>query len=154
MLEKTDHSLIFLIGKRERELLTAILRRYPVMIAAHYGNRVHGANSEPLKNQELLQEALAEQQKENRRQLEELLAQSGRFSEDELGFRFHLAPGELEWVLQILNDVRVGSWVQLGEPDGDSPLLDANITEQSVQLAWTMEMAGLFEHELLKALSS
>jgi len=86
--------------------------------------------------------------------LEELLGQSGRFSEDELGFRFHLAPGELEWVLQILNDVRVGSWVQLGEPDGDSPLLDVNITEQSVQLAWTMEMAGLFEHELLKALSS
>jgi hypothetical protein len=155
LLEKTNNSSLFLNGKKERELLAAILQRYPVLIASHFSERsMAGGHSESVKNHELLQEALAEQQRENKRQLEEMLCQPGRFVEDELGFKFHLSGEEVEWLLQVLNDVRVGTWVQLGEPESESYLLNTQITEQNLHLAWTMEMAGLFQHELLKALKS
>jgi hypothetical protein len=151
LANKDDKGFTFLVGKKERELMISLLRRYPVIIGAHFKDRPK--RKKPTKNEELLQEALDEQQKENRTQLEEMLAESGRFEEDELGFRFHLKAEEMEWLLQIFNDVRVGSWIQLGEPEVESgfAILEQRLDEQTVQMAWTMEMAGLFEHELLEA---
>lgn len=153
LLKHDGSHLVFLIGKRERELLATLLRRYPVIIGAHYRSRHPAKTEEAKKNQELLEEALAEQQKENRRLVEQMLAESGRFKEAELGFTFSVTPSEAEWMLQVLNDVRVGSWIQLGEPDTSKTVLP-EATEQNVQLAWAMEVAGHFQHALLEAVSS
>ena len=79
-----------------------------------------------------------------------MLKEAGRFTEDELGFTFALKPGELEWLLQVLNDIRVGSWVRLGEP-AENSISSLEPTEENVQLAWALEIAGLFEHTLLAA---
>ncbi len=136
--------------------MAAILRRYPMIVAAHFKNRPAGKESRKNPDEDLIQEALSDQQMENKRQLEELLTQPARFADDELGFRFALTHGEVEWLLQMFNDVRVGCWIQLGEPDVNSSYVppDQKLNEQIVQLAWTMEMAGLFLHELLQAVSS
>jgi hypothetical protein len=53
-------------------------------------------------------------------------------------------------VLQVLNDIRVGSWVQLGEPNINTRELP-ELSEQNMQYAWAIEMAGLFQHTLLEA---
>jgi hypothetical protein len=153
LIKREEAHYTFLIGKREREMFFALLRRYPVVIGAHYRTRHPVKTDEAKKNQQLLEEALAEQQKENRKQLELMLKQNGRFVENDLGFTFRLNESEMEWLLQVLNDIRVGSWVQLGEPNPDaSPQLP--LTEQNMQLAWAMEMAGLFQHSLLEATQS
>ena len=153
LLHRTESACTFLIGKRERDLFLALLRRYPVLSGAHYRSR-GGAKSEAARaNQELLEEALAEQQRENRRSLEEMLAQPGRFQENELGYTFALSASELEWMLQILNDIRVGSWVQLGEPKNDLRGLP-EINEQNIEVAWALEVAGNFEHSLLEAVDA
>jgi len=153
LLAKDDKSFTFLIGKREREMMTGILRRYPMIIANHFKNRWAGQSVHP--TDELIQEALAEQQRENKKQLEEMLAQPGRFAEDEMGFRFSIAASEMEWLLQMFNDVRVGCCIQRGEPDPNKGHMppEQKINEQTVQLAWTMEMAGLFVHEILEAIT-
>lgn len=153
LLQRTETGYTFLIGKRERELLFALLGRYPVLGSTHFRTRGGKVEKEPDANQTLLEEALAEQQRENRRHLEEILNQPGRFHEDELGYKFSLSPSEVEWLLQVLNDIRVGSWVQLGEPDISVRHLP-ELNEQNVQLAWALEMAGLFEHSLIEAASS
>lgn len=153
LLERNEAGYIFLIGKRERELLSSLLRRYPVLGTTHFRPRGSNAQTTADENQTLLEEALAEQQRENRRNLEEMLNQPGRFKENEFGFTFHLNGAELEWILQVLNDIRVGSWVQLGEPDTNARQLP-ELNEESMQLAWAIEMAGLFEHSLLEAASS
>lgn len=153
LLQRTESGYTFLIGKRERELLTSLLGRYPVLGSTHFRTRGPRPPTDKESNQALLEEALAEQQRENRRSLEEMLSQAGRFEENELGFTFILSPGELEWMLQILNDIRVGSWVRLGEPDINTRHLP-ELNEENVQLAWALEMAGLFEHSLLEAASS
>jgi hypothetical protein len=152
LLNRTESGFTFLIGKRERELLLALLRQYPVLKTAHYRSRGGAKSQSARENQELLEEALAEQQRENRRNLDEMLAQAGRFQETELGFQFTVSASELEWLLQVLNDIRVGSWVQMGEPDTNREL--PKLTDENVQLAWAIEMAGLFEHTLLEAANS
>ncbi len=153
LIKRDDTHFTFLIGKREREMLFALLRRYPVVIAAHFRTRHPGKADEARDHLHFLEEALAEQQREHRKELEQMLTQSGRFTENDLGFTFRLDSSELEWLLQVLNDIRVGSWVQLGEPNPDSAPQIA-LTEQNMQLAWAMEMAGLFQHSLLEATQS
>jgi hypothetical protein len=150
LLHRSESAFTFRIGKREREVFLGLLRRYPVLKTAHFRSR-GGAKSEAARsNQELLEEALAEQQRENRRNLEEMLAQPGRFQESELGYNFTLSGSELEWLLQVLNDIRVGSWVQLGEPDTNLAGVP-DINEKNIEVAWAIEIAGRFEQTLLDA---
>ena len=40
-----------------------------------------------------------------------------RFTWRKTGCRLSLSQADLEWLLQILNDIRVGSWVILGSPE-------------------------------------
>jgi hypothetical protein len=124
-----------------------------VVIGGHFRARHPVRTDESQKNQQLLEEALAEQQRENRAQLEAMLNQNGRFAENDLGYTFRLGSSDIEWLLQVLNDIRVGSWVQLGEPNPDTSA-QIPVTEQNMQLAWAMEMAGLFQHSLLEAIQS
>ena len=64
----------------------------------------------------MLDEALAEQRKENKQLVEKFLADADRFQETEGDVRMTLTAGEIEWLLQVLNDVRVGNWILLGRP--------------------------------------
>ena len=142
----------FLIGKRERDLLLSLLQRYPIVNSAHFRTRDPNKSEEAQKNHELLEEALAEQQRENRKQLEQMLNEPGRFVESDLGFTFRLSFSEIEWLLQVLNDIRVGAWIQLGQPGpGPEPELTRPLDEQTMVLAWTVEIAGLFQSALLQA---
>lgn len=149
-IKREETHCSFLIGKREREMLFALVQRYPVMLGAHFKSRNPPKTDEAKKNQDLLEEALAEQQKENRKQIEQMLAENGRFVENDLGYTFRLSYSEIEWLLQVLNDIKVGSWIQLGEPDLSSTKTPP-LNEQTILLAWAMEIAGIFQHALLEA---
>ena len=60
-----------------------------------------------------------------------------------------LKGAELEWLLQVLNDVRVGSWLKLGQPDeNQSP----DVTPENFQFVLAMEVCGAFQSALLAAL--
>jgi hypothetical protein len=153
VIKREETHCSFLIGKREREMLFSLLQRYPAVLTAHYRDRNPPKDHDAKKNQELLQEALAETQKETRKQLEQMLAEPGRFIENDFGYTFKLSHSEIEWMLQMLNDVRVGSWIQLGEPNPDSADSPEKppLNEQTVMLYWSMEIAGLFQHALLES---
>ena len=151
LVKQDEKSLTFLVGKRERDVLVALLLRYPVLATTHFFDRKPPQSRETAQDDALLQEALAEQQKASRKLLEEWLKQEGRFLETDLGYTFTLSTTEVEWMLQVLNDVRVGTWVQLGEPNGKTPPA-IELTEESMHRVWALEMAGLFQHRLLEAL--
>ena len=118
-----------------------------------YGSKFHKLSQsrrlpEPEANQRLLDEALAEQRAENKKQLEALLADPRRFAHTETGGRLSLSPAEVEWVLQVLNDIRVGSWIMLGSPDEKR----AELNEGTAPDLAAMETAGYFQMQLLQAL--
>ncbi|HVY70208.1 MAG TPA: hypothetical protein VHH73_09790, partial [Verrucomicrobiae bacterium] len=57
---------------------------------------------------------------------------------------------ELEWLLQILNDIRVGSWVRLGAPDLD--MVKPEVTPDNLRYAWALDVSGCFQAALLRAI--
>src|SRR6266700_1113824 len=108
------NKLILQLGKPEKHLLFELLKLYPRIPAAHCKLTKSGRLPDQEASQKLLEEALAEQRSENKRQLLALLADPARLQESEGVCRLSLSRGDIEWLLQVLNDIRVGSWILLG----------------------------------------
>jgi hypothetical protein len=148
LVRSTKTRLLFHLGRRETRLLLQILKLYPRVPPAHHQLTRSPSLPDHEANQHLLDEALAEQRAENRQQLLALLADPRRFVRIETGSRLSLPCGEVEWLLQVLNDIRIGSWVHLGAPEEKLPELnDSNAPD-----FLAMEMAGYFQMHLLEAL--
>lgn len=144
-----DH-LVFQMGKREKSLLFQLLRMYPVVPPAHHQISTMEDWPKRESTQHLLDEALAEHRAENRRQLMAMIEDPKRFEEASTGYRLRLTPGEVEWLLQVLNDIRVGSWLLLGEPD-ERHGKRLRISLKNARHLWAMELAGHFQFVLMSA---
>ncbi len=149
-ITRTATRFVFHLGKRDKHFFVELLKRYPCMPPAHQRLSKSPPPSEEQSDQHLLDEALAEQRAENRKQLDSLLADQNRFKETESGCRLSLTPGDVEWLLQVLNDIRVGSWVRLGSPEPKLEL--ATLNNLTAPDFWAMELAGYFQMHLLEAL--
>jgi hypothetical protein len=149
LIRGSQAKLLFHLAQREANLLLQVLKLYPRVPSAHQPLSKSGRVPDRQENQRLLDEALAEQRAANKKQLQTLLADPKRFRRLNAGFHLSLTRAEAEWVLQVLNDIRVGSWIILGSPEGKLEGLNARTARDF----WAMEMAGYFESELLEALS-
>ena len=149
LLRSGKSTLAFQLSAREKQLLLETLELYPLVPAAHHRLSHKHDKPEADENQRLLEESLAEQRKENRTHVQAMLEQPDRFRETKGSFQFTLKHPEVEWLLQVLNDVRVGSWLALGEPEqGTLPPM----SEQNFRYLVAMEVCGAFESLLLSAL--
>jgi len=148
LIQATQSRLLFQLGYREERLLLHILGLYPCVPPAHRQLSKGGRLPEPEANQRLLDEALAEHRADNKKQLQALLADQRRFEHTETGARLSLSPAHVDWVLQVLNDVRVGCWVLLGSPEE----MAVDLNETTAPHFRAMEMAGYFQAQFLEAL--
>jgi len=144
---RAEDKYVFQLFRREKQLLIALLKLYPCITSVQ---QLSQSAALPEASQRLLEEALSEQRAENKRQVQALLKDPNRLQPTDTGCRLKLSPGELEWLLQILNDIRVGSWVQLGSPEQKMEL--ALLNDKTAPHLWAMEMAGYFQMELLAAI--
>jgi hypothetical protein len=151
--QKTDaaeRSFMFQIDAREEGLLLVILRLYPVL-----ENGYHRLSKDPQNagsaEQRLLEESMAQQRAAHRRKLDELFLAPQRFFKQAAGGRRLILSGEqFEWLLQVLNDIRVGSWVRLGCPDLEASAPSAP-TRASARYLEAMHLSGHFQMALLEA---
>jgi hypothetical protein len=150
LIRVTKGNFLFHLGKREKILLTQVLRLYPRIPPATFRLSKSGGLPDAEANQRLLDESLAEQREANRKTLDAFLGDPRRFTDTETGSRLSLSPSELEWLLQILNDVRVGSWIILGSPEQAMEFKLLN--EKTAADFWAMEMSGQFQMRFLEAL--
>jgi hypothetical protein len=150
LIRASPGKLLFHLSKRERNLLVEVLKLYPRIPSGHQplSKSLKIPNREA--NQRLLNEALAEQRAECKKHLHSFLADPRRFEEDQTGCRFGLSASEPEWLLQILNDIRVGSWINLGSPE--PPLEIKLLNAKTAPDFWAMEMAGHFQMQLIAAM--
>jgi hypothetical protein len=148
-----DESIIFQLSNRERETLIQILQAYPVVPPAHQPVSKELKNPHVTEFQHLLDEALAEQRAANKRHLDDWLAVPERFQKSKGGSRFTLERSDSEWLLQVLNDIRVGHWLRLGSPEpGDLKPHKLGLKRLPTWLA--MEMSGYFQMGILDALEN
>jgi hypothetical protein len=151
LLRANAEALVFLLGKRDYVILRAVLSRYPAIPPGHrrLSRELRGEAADD--NQRLLDDALAEQRAENRQRLLTFLQEPGRFTQLKQSWRFTLTPADADWLLQVLNDIRVGSWIQLGSPDFEAGE-KVDLSEETAPYFWAMEAAGEYEFDLLRAL--
>ena len=153
LLRSTGGGFGIQFERRERRLLLGILQLYPLVPASYHRLSKTADPEEIAADQSLLDEALAAQKTENQRQLLAMLNVPGRFKREADGYELTLSANQVDWFLQVLNDVRVGSWLKLGCPD-PSKEPPAEPTEENVHYYVAMEFCGVVQSLLLQALDT
>ena len=152
LIRTKREKLVFEISLPEKRLLFEVLKLYPLISATHHRLSKSAKAAKHDENQRLLEESLTAQREENRKNVRAMLVEPGRFQAADSGFQLTLSGPEIEWLLQVLNDVRVGSWIALGSPDPEQGK-KTTFDEKTVPHFRTMELAGAFETVFLDALS-
>jgi hypothetical protein len=145
-----EQLLVFLLTTRERDMLIQLLSTYPVVPPAHHAVSKDQSDPRLSEHQRLLDEALAEQRAANRRHVEQWLAKPQIFERAKAGWRLAIPRDDIEWLLQVLNDVRVGNWLRLGRPADYSEAPPADLSKAEAWFA--MQLSGYFEASLVAAL--
>ena len=135
-ITRAANTFVLHLGKREKLLFSELLDLYPRVPSAHHRSRKSKNTPTNESTQKLLDEALAEQRAENKKQLQKLLQDPERAKDSELGLRLTLYASYMDWRLQILNDIRVGCWVLLGSPEPKEEL--ALLDETTAPHFWSM----------------
>ena len=149
LIRQDGEAYLFHISKREKGLLFEVLKLYPLIPIAHH--RVSRTNAAPaMESQKLLEGALAESTRENKRQLLAMVNRETHPQESDGVYRLILSASQMEWLLQVLNDIRVGSGLILGEPDEKQGKPIA-LNDDNARYYAAMEFCGLFQMTLLDA---
>ena len=123
------------------------MRQLPVAVGL-VGDADSGRGAEL---QKLLEETLAERQRQNKQQLLAMLKDPQRFKETAGGgCRLTLTPSQMEWLLQVVNDIRVGSWLVLGQPD-EKKGKPIELNNENARYYAAMEFCGYLQLALLDA---
>lgn len=128
----------------EPALLLHLLSLYPLVPATYH--RVTQDKNFPhrLENQQLLDEAIQSQREQNKKEILALIKSPKRFNEAEGVASIAFARADLEWLLQVVNDVRVGCWIALGSPGYEKKKI-VRPDKEAMRHAMFMEIAGGFE---------
>ncbi len=147
LIQADQENLQFEMAHPEKFLLQQVLQCYPLVPATYHRLSKQKSDSNHEENQRLLEEALQAQRQEHRQQIEALLNDAKRFEVCAAGYEVRFSRVEMEWLLQVINDVRIGSWIAAGSP---SPKAEPNPppTKQTMM----MEFAAYFEMCFLRAL--
>jgi hypothetical protein len=142
--------LRFQISKLEKALLLATVQVFPVLDPAYHRLTKNPKDARPAE-QRLLEEAMERQKNEHKARLDKFLrAEAPVFQESGDELYLSLSSEQLEWLLQVLNDIRVGSWVQLGSPDTDVVRRNA-LSPNEARAVAAMDMSAYFQSGLLEA---
>ena len=150
LLSRDDHHCQLSFTTQEKDLLLALLPQYPKLPADYHQTRQASDTDDEAKK--LLEDALADHRQKTRAATQSFLEDKASFQPAGENWTLTLTHSETEWLLQVLNDLRVGSWIALGSPtqDEEGSYLDLeNITPENLNDLWTMEICGALQHELL-----
>ena len=148
-LVKSDgETFRFELSGEEKRALFTVIGMYPLVPVAHH-RLTHSIKGKD--GQELLEEALTEHRNAQGKHVKAMLRAKSRFRATKEGWHFSLKAVQMEWLLQVLNDVRVGSWLALGAPEGPREMLKT-LNARTARQFQIMEAAGLFQMVLLQAM--
>jgi len=154
LLRQENDRFEFRLTRREQEVFRHVLEAYPATPPEHHRLSRGTAPGARDPNQALLSESMAALKAEWRQRLEAFLANGKRFVRDGSGYRLVLEREEIEWLLRVLNDVRVGSWVRLGCPDSWGAVAGLKTLKagpEAMRHALLLEVAAHFQYTLLAA---
>lgn len=147
LLHVTGQEVVFAIRPAELRMLLIVLGSFPVLNRAQTLTK-SGDEEQLADAQKLLDEAMSGHWNTMHRELQTWLKAPDRFRKLDRHLEWRIENERREWLLQVLNNVRVGSWLELGSPEN----LEAahhEAGEDAVPHLALMEMAGMFQSALL-----
>ena len=149
-------NLVLVLRPRDREQWIFLLQRYPVYPASHHRLSLSPDAQTLAEQQQFLEETLTEQQRANQTLIEKFVRERLAPPPDEdenspRAMRLTLTRAEVDWLLEVFNDVRVGFWVRLGRPDSEQMHSAQLMAARPLECA-SMELAAWAESFLLGAL--
>lgn len=148
LLEATEHDLIFAMSPNQRATFERVLREYPANTGQKTALSRTCEEDELTDAQEFLEEAMAERRTENQRNVRNFLREPGRFEELEDEIQLRLRRTRVNWLLEVLNEIRVGHWHEIGSPEIEETVL----TPENVEVYISMQLCAEFQMVLLSAL--
>lgn len=146
-LDPRGELLSFQITIRERFLLLQALHRYPMLSAAHH--RIsHVQTPELAEAQKLLDEAIAEQHLTAKIRISELLTDGQCLKTTPHGCTLTVTSAQRELLLQCLNDIRIGCWIEIGSPEEEQRKAIPH-TESNVKHLMLMDLCAYFQYGLI-----
>jgi hypothetical protein len=150
LIRSSRKTFTFGLDEGEKMLLLEVIQLYPLVPPSHHRLSKGSQSALRPEDDQLLEEALAEQRRDNRKQILEMLEQPEKFRKLKNGaLRISLTPAEIESLLQMLNDVRVGAWMALGQPE-EINLVEAD--SENGLFVLSLQVADHFQASLLAAL--
>ena len=147
LLRRQKEKLVFSLNLVEQRIFLEILGLYPLVPASHQKLSTKLQDPKILEAQHLLDEALAEQRAHHKERVEAWLKEKGRFRRTKAGVNLAIPHSDTEWLLQILNDIRIGSWLLLGSPN-DRP--EPEEIDEELHPIWAaLEVTSIFQMALL-----
>ena len=128
----------------EKSLLQHLFSLYPLVPATYHRLTKDRQLPQREENQQLLNDALKAQRQQNKKEVLALLNEPGRFAEKDGVSQATFSRADLEWLLQVVNDVRIGCWIALGSP-GYEPKKKIAPGAEAMRHTMFMEIAGAFE---------
>jgi hypothetical protein len=141
----------FEMSGQEKSVLVMLLNLFPQVPAAHHDLSRNTELPGDAANQRLLEESLKAQKSETQQWLAKAFRASERFKPGKTGFYLAVKRPEIELLLQVLNDVRIGSWLALGSPDFEQKKKTVP-NRQTAPLVYRMEVAAWFQMFFIKAI--
>jgi hypothetical protein len=135
------------LNPAETDYLRSLLNRFP--ITANSTVKISRTTGDPqtVDREKLLNESLADHRKMLKKNAASLMA-ARKFKARGKNRLWCINSEEREILFQILNDLRVGSWRALGEPENLEPQT-LNSTGTDRVFYRIMNLAGYFEYNLL-----
>ena len=147
LLSRSDWQWQYFLTAHEADVLAGLLKRFPFTELAP--RQISQIEDDPAmaEREKLLNESLAEHRKELARVALTLLGKD-TWKKSGHGAFLTLSPHSRDLLLQILNDIRIGCWRALGEPeDLDKPAKKTSAKGPGYR--HLMDLAGYFEANLL-----
>lgn len=149
LVERDQNQLTFELNERQKLLLERILLDYPVAEHGHHAISKSSESVELPDHQELLEEALAENRAEMKRRVRNFLRDPRRFVRSDAGWRVSILARQFDWLLQVLNEIRIGSWHRLNCPETE----DFELMKDDPEAFVRMSITGQLQQNLLLALN-
>ena len=147
LLKQVRNGWEYELNQQEAMCLRTLIRDFPLTPVTRAQATKTESGRKAAEREQLLNESLAEHRLDLKRRATKLLA-SGKLKAGQAGWRLRLNLEEREILLQLFNDIRVGSWRALGEPEDLESITPAR-SEKEMSFHTLMQLAGYFEVKLL-----
>jgi hypothetical protein len=147
LVKRSKGNWQYALKQNEFDLLCHLMKNFPYTESVP--SKISKTDKAPksVEREILLNESMAEHRKELKRQAVGLLI-GDKLKKSEKRHLLTLTAEGREIMLQILNDIRVGCWHSLSEPE-NMELDETDCLPQKRRCHGLMNLAGYFEHHLI-----